>query len=64
METKGKSVFSRWMFAVLALAGVLASGIFIGVMSTEGLSAMRLLQAVGFGIFGLLMFWGALSTQS
>ena len=55
-----KNTLPKWMFAVLAGGGLIASGIFVGVMSVEGLSTLRLVQAVGFGIFGVLMFWGAL----
>lgn len=53
--------FPWWLFATLAIGGLTASGIFIGIMSIEGFLGVRLLQAAGFGILGLLMFWGALS---
>jgi len=61
-ETINRS-FPRWLFALLAIAGLLASGIYIGVMSVEGFTGMRLVQAMGFGILGLLMFWGALANR-
>lgn len=59
-ETRDRS-FPRWLFAIIAICGLLASGIYVGVMSVEGFTGIRLFQAAGFGILGLLMFWGALS---
>jgi hypothetical protein len=53
--------FPRWLFSFLAIGGLLTAGIFIGIMSVEGITGLRFLQAAGFTIFGLLMFWGALS---
>ena len=63
MEKISKESFPRWLFAILATGGLVASGIFIGIMSVEGFTGVRLLQAAGFGILGLLMFWGALSRR-
>jgi len=60
MKQKEKLTFPSWMFAVLAIGGFLASGIFIGIMSIEEFTAMRFSQAAGFGIMGLVMFWGAI----
>jgi len=59
MNKNDKSYFPRWLFAILAVGGLLASGIYIGIMSVESYTILRLVQAVGFGIMGLLMFWGA-----
>lgn len=61
MKDKGKRSFPRWLFAILAICGLVASGIYLGILSIEGFSALRLAQAAGFGILGLLMFWGAFS---
>lgn len=61
MEKNRKQSFPRCLFTTLAIGGLLASGIYIGIMSVQGFSGMRLVQSVGFGILGLLMFWGALS---
>jgi hypothetical protein len=61
MEKTNTTAFPRWLFAVLAIGGLLAAGIFIGVMSVAGLTGSRIIQAAGFTIFGLLMFWGALA---
>ena len=61
MDKNKKQDFPRWLFAFLAVGGLMASGIFLGIISIEGYTFMRLAQAVGFGIMGLLMFWGAYS---
>ncbi len=61
METSRKRSFPRWLFAIIAIGGLLASGIYIGIMSVEGFVGMHLAQAAGFGLLGLIMFWGAYS---
>jgi hypothetical protein len=61
MEKTGKGAFPWWLFAILAIGGLMASGIYIGIISMEGISGVRIMQAAGFGFFGLLMWWGALS---
>jgi len=48
-----------WLFAVIAVGALLASGVYLGIMSVEGLAGMRILQAIGFGLLGLIMLWGA-----
>ena len=48
-----------WLFAIIAVGALLASGIHLGIMSVEGLAGTRLVQAVGFGVLGLIMLWGA-----
>jgi hypothetical protein len=48
-----------WLFAIIAVGALLASGIYLGIMSVEGITGMRPVQAVGFGVLGLIMFWGA-----
>jgi len=50
----------RWVFSLIAIGGLVASGIFLGIMSVEGFSISRIFQAAGFGLMGLLMDWGAL----
>jgi hypothetical protein len=62
MKSNKKRPFPGWLFALLAIGGLLAAGIFIGIISIEGVTGLRLTQALGFGIFGLLMLWGALSS--
>jgi hypothetical protein len=51
--------FPRWIFAVIAIGGLVAAGIFLGIMSVEGITGARAMQAAGFSLLGLLMFWGA-----
>ena len=55
-----KQPFPRWLFAILAIGGLLASGVYTGIISAEGFSNLRLAQAVGFAVLGLLIFWGAI----
>ena len=54
-----KQPFPRWLYAILTNGGLTASGIYIGIISAEGFSNLRLAQVVVFGILGLLMFWGS-----
>ena len=61
MNKNEKQTFPRWAFAILAIGGLIASGIFIGIMSVEGYTNVRLVEIVGFGVMGLLMFWGVYS---
>lgn len=63
MENTRKDSFPRWLFAIIAIGGLLASGIYLGIMSVEGYAGVHLAEAVGFGLMGLLMFWGALQTR-
>ena len=63
MKKTGKQSFPRGLFAIFAIGGLLASGIYLGIMSVEGFTGTRLAQAAGFGALGLLMFWGALSRR-
>jgi hypothetical protein len=62
MEITKRNSFPRWLFALLAIGGLLACGIYIGIMSVEGFAGLHLAQAVGFGLVGLLMFWGAIQS--
>ena len=64
MEKMKNALFPKWLFSILSIGGLLAGGIFIGVLSVEGITGMRMIQALGFTIFGLLMFWGAVAGQS
>jgi hypothetical protein len=47
-----------WVFGLIAIGGLVASGIFLGIMSVEGLTPNNLIKAIGFGIVGLVMFIG------
>jgi len=63
MEKTRNESFPKWIFAILAIGGLLASGIFLGIMSVEGFTNLRLAQAIGFGLMGLIMFWGTIQRQ-
>lgn len=52
-----------WLFAIIATGALLASGIYLGIMSVEGFTGIRILQAAGFGLLGLIMFWGAIHSR-
>lgn len=58
-----KRSFPRWLFAILAIGGLVASGIYLGIMSVEGFTSLRLAQSAGFGLLGLVMFWGAIQSR-
>jgi hypothetical protein len=62
MTDKRKEPFPKWLFAVLGASGLIATGIFIGIMSIGGITRLHLFQATIFCIFGLLMLRGALSS--
>jgi hypothetical protein len=59
MQKTSKKIFPWWLFALIAIGGLLACGIYIGIMSVKGVTVVRLAQAFGFGILGLIMFWGS-----
>ena len=62
MEKKAYK-FPRMLFAVIAVGGLVAAGIFLGILSVEGVTPERIVQAAGFGLLGLMMLWGALQGQ-
>lgn len=47
-----------WLFALISIGAFIAAGIFIGIMSIEGITTLKFIQTVVFGILGLIMFWG------
>jgi len=59
MENTAKGSFPRWIFGLIAVGALLASEVYIGIMSIEGLTNMRMVQGIAFGLLGLIMFWGA-----
>ena len=61
MSIEQKVKFPRWIFAAISIGSLVAAGIFLGIISIEGYSLLRLIQALGFGIVGLVMFWGVYS---
>lgn len=52
-----------WLFAVVAIGALIASGIYIGIMSVEGVKDNHLIKVSIFGVLGLLMFWGAIAQR-
>ena len=63
MEKSRVRPFPKWAYVLLAVCGLLASGLYGGILSSEGFTAAHMLKAAGFGLFGLLMFWAALSNR-
>lgn len=63
MKKTEKATFPRWIFAIIAIGGLIASGIYVGIISAEGFTNLRMIQALGFGLLGLVMFWGALHSD-
>jgi len=63
MSNHGNRTLPRWMFTILALGTIWASGIYLGIMSIEGTSSALLTRLIGFGLLGLLMFWGAVTKR-
>jgi hypothetical protein len=48
-----------WLFAVIASGALVASGIYVRIMSVEGATGAHVARAAGFGVLGLIMLWGA-----
>ena len=63
MKNSEKRTLPRWVFAIIAIGGLLASGIYLGIISAEGVTSIRLVEAIGFGLLGLIMFWGAIQSR-
>jgi hypothetical protein len=63
MSKNIKRTLPIWFFAILAICGLLTSGIYIGIISAQGLTTTHLIKSAAFGAFGLVMFWGALSSR-
>jgi hypothetical protein len=63
MKNSEKHTLPRWVFAIIAIGGLMASGIYLGIISVEGVTSIRLVEATGFGLLGLIMFWGAIQHQ-
>ncbi len=56
-------VFPRWGFALLAAGGFWASGLYAGIARAGDASTKVLVGAIGFGLMGLAMLWGAVSRR-
>lgn len=63
MKENKQQSFPWWLFAIIAIGGLLASGVYLGIMSVEGFAGMRIAQAAGYGVMGLIMFWGAIQRR-
>ncbi len=63
MSNQGIRTLPRWMFTILAMGAIWASGIYLGIMSIEGTSNAHLVRVIGFGAIGLLMAWGAITKR-
>jgi hypothetical protein len=53
----------RWVFTVVMVGGLVACGVYIGMMRVQGASAGHLARAAGFGLLGFLMLWGVLARR-
>ena len=61
MEEGRARKFPRWGFVLLSIAGSWASGIYLGQVSVEGATVNDLVRVVAFGLFSLLMAYGAIA---
>ena len=60
MKEERKRRFPSLLFGILAAGGLLASGIYLGMMRFGGATTGHVVRATVFGVFGLLMLWGAI----
>jgi hypothetical protein len=51
------------MFIVLTVGGLVASGIFVGIMRVEGATTGNVIRVIGYGVFGLVMLWRAVKRK-
>jgi hypothetical protein len=63
MTNKRMTAPPRWLFTILMVGGLVTSGIYLGIMRAQGVSTEHLLQAIGYGFFGLFMLWGVLAER-
>jgi len=63
MTKRGVRPPLRWLFTILTVGALLASGIYLGMIRIEGASTGHIVRAVGYGAFGLLMLWGAIGKR-
>jgi hypothetical protein len=59
MQQSKRHTVPWWLFAIIAVGALLASGISLGIISAAGATTRHVTQAVSFGLLGLVMFWGA-----
>jgi hypothetical protein len=53
----------RWVFAVLTVGALLASGVYLGMIRVEGATTGDVVRASAFGALGLLMIWGVMGKR-
>ncbi len=53
----------RWLFAILAAGGFLASGIYLGMIRAGDATTGHMVRAAAYGVMGLLMMWGVLGKR-
>ena len=63
MENTRQRTLPRWIFALLSIGGLLACGIYLGIMSVEGWTGPDMARSIGYGLLGLVMFWGAIRSS-
>jgi hypothetical protein len=63
MEANRSKIPPRWLFTILAVGGFWASGIYLGMIRAGGSSTGDVVRVIAFGIFGVLMLWGALGKR-
>jgi len=63
MDGGSRSRPPRWVFAIPMVGGLLACGIYLGMMRVAGVSTGDLVRAIGFGLLGLGMLWAVLARR-
>ena len=47
-----------WVLGLIAIGCLVASGIYLGILSVNGISTNHIIKAIGYGSVGLLFFYG------
>ncbi|KPL17892.1 MAG: hypothetical protein AMJ92_10465 [candidate division Zixibacteria bacterium SM23_81] len=53
----------RLLFAILAMGGFIACGIYLGMIRAGQTTTGHIILAASFGLFGVLMMWAALGRR-
>jgi hypothetical protein len=53
----------RLLFAILAMGGFIACGIYLGMIRAGEMATGHIIRAAGFGLLGVLMMWAALGRR-
>jgi hypothetical protein len=64
MIGKKKRSMPRWVYIILSIGTAWASGIYLGIIRTEGASCPDIIRIIGFGVFAILMAGGALAKRN